>query len=439
VSVSLFAAGLASSLETGWEVTARLNQLPPEGDWTIWLLLAGRGFGKTRVLSEMCNAWASSGRAKRIAIVAATASDCRDVVVEGESGILATAPSWCRPVYRATRRRLEWPNGALAYTYSAEEPERLRGPQHDAAVCDELRSWARPEAWDMLQFGLRLGQYPRVVVATTPRPTKLIRELLAREGHDVVVTRGSTYENRANLAPGFFDQVIRKYEGTRLGRQELNAELLEDTPGALWTLARIDQARRECAPDLVRIVVAIDPAVSSNEGSDETGILVCGKDDKGHGYVLEDLSGRYDPAGWARAAIAAYERHDADRIVAEVNQGGDLVEATIRTVDQNVAYTAVRASRGKFTRAEPVAALYEQGRVHNVGLFPELEDQMTGFVPDLERAKFGSPDRVDALVWAFTELLVAPVPYSGLLEYYRAQLVANTSEPAEKMVTEKLQ
>jgi phage terminase large subunit-like protein len=433
VSVNPFAASLASSLETGWEVTARPNQLPPEGDWTIWLLLAGRGFGKTRVSSEMCNAWASSGRAKRIAIVAATASDCRDVLVEGESGILVTAPSWCRPVYQATRRRLEWANGALAYTYSAEEPERLRGPQHDAAICDELGSWSRPEAWDMLQFGLRLGQRPRVVVATTPRPTKLVRELLAREGKDVVVTRGSTYENRANLAPGFFDQVIRKYEGTRLGRQELLAELLEDTPGALWTLQRIERSRRPSAPDLQRIVVAVDPAVSSNEGSDETGIVVAGKDNSGHGFVLEDLSGRYQPHEWAQAAIAAYHRHDADRIVAEVNQGGDMVESTIRAIDPNVPYTAVRASRGKFTRAEPVAALYEQGRVHHCGLFPELEDQMTGFVPDIDRPRMGSPDRVDALIWAFTELLVAEVPYSGLMEFYRRELISMGALPAEEV------
>jgi phage terminase large subunit-like protein len=210
----------------------------------------------------------------------------------------------------------------------------------------------------------------------------------------------------------------------------LNAELLEDTPGALWKLARIDQARRERAPDLARIVVAIDPAVSSSEGSDETGIIVAGKDGRGHGFVIEDLSGRYDPAGWARAAIAAYHRHGADRIVAEVNQGGDLVENTLRTLDANIAYSKVHASRGKFTRAEPVAALYEQGRVHHCGLFPELEDQMTGFVPDLERAKFGSPDRVDALVWAVTELLVAPVPYAGLFEYYRTQLAAKPSPAA---------
>jgi phage terminase large subunit-like protein len=372
----------------------------------------------------MCNAWASSGRAKRIAIVAATASDCRDVVVEGESGILATAPPWCRPVYQATRRRLEWPNGALAYLYSAEEPDRLRGPQHDAAVCDELASWRDPSTWDMLQFGLRLGQRPRTVIASTPRPTRLIRELLAREGKDVIVTRGSTYENRANLAPGFFDTVIKKYEGTRLGRQELLAEVLMDIPGALWSLETIDKARRDRAPDLRRIVVAIDPAVSSHEGSDETGIIVAGLDERQHGWILEDLSGRYAPHEWARTAIEAYNRHSADRIVAEVNQGGAMVENTIRTIDANVPFTAVHASRGKFVRAEPVAALYEQGRVHHVGNFTQLEDQQTAFAPDIDRPRMGSPDRVDALVWALTELMVQPVPYEGLMRYYEQQIAA---------------
>jgi predicted phage terminase large subunit-like protein len=425
-----FASQLADALEYGWEAIARSNQLPPPGDWSIWLLLAGRGFGKTRVLSEMCNLWATTGQASRIAVVGSTAGDCRDVIVEGELGILATAPDWCRPIYQATRRQLQWPNGAIATLYSAEEPDRLRGPQHDAAICDELGSWRDPSTFDMLMFGLRLGQHPRVVVATTPRPTKLVKGLLAREGRDVVVTRGSTYENRANLAPGFFTQIVGKYEGTRLGRQELMAEVLSDTPGALWTLDSIDRSRRERAPDLVRVVVGIDPAVSTSEGSDETGIVVCGRDDRGHAYLLEDLSGRYDPAGWARAAIDAYHRHDADRIVAEVNQGGDMVENTLRTIDPNIPYTAVRASRGKFTRAEPVAALYEQGRVHHVGAFPELEDQMTGFVADLDRAKFGSPDRVDALVWALTELLTQRVPFEGLLEYYRQQTAAAKAEAA---------
>jgi predicted phage terminase large subunit-like protein len=285
----------------------------------------------------------------------------------------------------------------------------------------------------MLMFGLRLGQHPRVVVATTPRPTKLVRSLLAREGRDVVVTRGSTYENRSNLAPGFFSQIVAKYEGTRLGRQELLAEVLTDTPGALWTLDSIDAARRERLPELQRIVVAIDPAVSTGEGSDETGIIVAGKDERGAGYVIEDLSGRYDPAGWARTAIAAYGRHGADRIVAEVNQGGDTVENTIRTIDSSVPFTAVRASRGKYTRAEPIAALYEQHRVHHVGTFPELEDQMTGFTADLDRSKFGSPDRVDALVWALTELMVQKVPFEGLLEFYRQDLERMRFERGEPL------
>jgi phage terminase large subunit-like protein len=283
---------------------------------------------------------------------------------------MAVSPPWFRPVYEPSKRRLSWPNGAIATTFSAEEPERLRGPQHDAAVCDELGSWSRPETWDMLQFGLRLGRHPRCLVATTPRPTKLIRELLAREGGDVVVTRGSTYENRENLAAGFFDQIIRKYEGTRLGRQELNAELLEDTPGALWSHAIIDAMRQAAAPQLARIVVAIDPAVTSGEDADETGIIVVGKDHQGHGYVLADASGKHQPIEWARSAVAAYRAHHADRIVAERNNGGAMVEATIRMVDDNVPVTTVWASRGKVARAEPVSALYEQGRVHHIGSFP---------------------------------------------------------------------
>jgi phage terminase large subunit-like protein len=326
-----FAAQLADALENSWPAVARPNQLPPSGDWwQVWLLLAGRGFGKTRSLAEWVCDQAASGRAGRIALVAATAADARDVLVEGESGILAVAPPWCRPVYEPSKRRLTWPNDAIATTFSAEEPERLRGPQHDAAVCDELGAWSRPETWDMLQFGLRLGRQPRCLVATTPRPTKLIRELVAREGRDVVVTRGSTYENRGNLAPGFFDQVICKYEGTRLGRQELNAELLEDTPGALWNHGIIDAARQTAAPNLVRVVVGIDPAATSGEDADETGIVVAGKDNQGHGYVLADASGKYQPIEWAKIAVAAYRAHHADRIVAETNNGGDMVAATLR-------------------------------------------------------------------------------------------------------------
>ena len=421
-----FAAQLAAALENSWPAVARPNQLPPPGDWwQIWLLLAGRGFGKTRTLAEWVCDQVASGQASRIALVAATAADARDVLVEGESGILAVAPPQFRPIYEPSKRRLTWPDGAIATTFAAEEADRLRGPQHDAAVCDELGSWSRAETWDMLQFGLRLGRNPRCLVATTPRPTKLIRELLAREGRDVVVTRGSTYENRGNLAPGFFDQVIRKYEGTRLGRQELNAELLDDTPGALWSHGIIDAARQAAAPNLTRIVVAIDPAATSGEDADETGIVVVGRDDQGHGYVLADASGKYQPIEWANIAIAAYRANHADRIVAERNNGGDMVEATIRMVDQNVPVTTVWASRGKVTRAEPVSALYEQGRMHHVGTFPQLEDQMTNFTSDFDRQAAGySPDRLDALVWATTELLVEQMKGHAIFEFYRQKAEA---------------
>jgi predicted phage terminase large subunit-like protein len=421
-----FAAQLADALENSWPAVARPNQLRPPGDWwQIWLLLAGRGFGKTRTLAEWVCDQAASGQASRIALVAATAADARDVLVEGESGILAVAPPWCRPIYEPSKRRLTWPNGVIATTFSAEEPDRLRGPQHDAAVCDELASCSRPETWDMLQFGLRLGRKPRCLIATTPRPTKLLRELLAREGHDVVVTRGSSYDNKANLAPAFFAQIVKKYEGTRLGRQELNAELLEDTPGALWSQGLIDGTRISAAPELTRIVVAVDPAATSGEDADETGVVVVGQDKDGQGYVLADCSGRYTPIEWARIAISAYRTHHADRIVAERNNGGDMVEATLRMVDQNVPVTTVWASRGKVTRAEPISALYEQGRMHHVGTFPQLEDQMTNFTSDFDREAAGySPDRLDAMVWAATELLVEPMASYGIFELYRRQAEA---------------
>jgi predicted phage terminase large subunit-like protein len=425
-----FAGQLADALETSWAAVARPNQLPPPGDWRIWLLLAGRGFGKSRTLSQWVNEQAVSRQASRIALVAATAADARDVIVEGESGILATAPSYCRPLYEPSRRRLTWPNGVIATTYSAEEPERLRGPQHDAAVCDELGSWKHPEAWDMLMFGLRIGKNPRVVVATTPRPTRLIRDLVSRNGRDVVLTRGSTYENRANLAPAFLEQIIRKYEGTRLGRQELEAELLEDVEGALWNRTMLEEARwpaHKALPELIRVVVAIDPAATSGEGADETGIVVAAKDATGRGFILDDLSGRFPPTQWAKTAIAAYRKHEGDRIIAEVNNGGEMVEATIRMVDPNVPFTAIRASRGKVTRAEPVSALYEQNRIFHVGAFPQLEDQLCSFVPGV--APTGFDDRADSLVWALTDLLVAPMSNEGIFEYYRQLFNARTAAP----------
>jgi phage terminase large subunit-like protein len=419
-------------IEHDWGWWGRPNQQAPTGDWRTWLLLAGRGFGKTRSGAECIRDQVIHHRRRRIALVAPTAADARDVMVEGESGLLAIGPPQERPHYEPTKRRLTWPNGAIATTYSADEPERLRGPQHDWAWCDELASWRYPEAWDMLMFGLRLGSDPRVVVTTTPKPIKIIRELIADP--TTVITRGSTYDNRANLAPAFLVQIIRKYEGTRLGRQELNAEILDDVPGALWHRALLEETRwplYKSVPDLTRIVVAIDPAASSSEDADETGIVIAGKDAAGHGYVLGDRSGRYAPTEWARTAIRLYREHKADRVVADINNGGEMVEATLRMVDPNVAFTSVRATRGKVVRAQPVAALYEQRRVHHVGSFPKLEDQMCGFTPDFDRESAGySPDRVDALVWAFTDLLVERMVGEGIFELYRQQAAKAAAEKA---------
>jgi len=424
----------ARALLYDWQFWARSNQLPPEGNWRGWLLLAGRGFGKTRTGAEFVRARVTAGTARRLALVAPTAADVRNVMVEGESGLLAISPAWDRPRFQPSKQRVTWSNGAIATLYSADEPERLRGPQHDSAWCDELASWRYPEAWDMLMFGLRLGNDPRVVVTTTPRPTKLLRELAA--DRTVAITRGTTYENCANLAPEFIHQIVNKYQGSRLGRQEIEAEILDDVPEGLWSRDVVETARARSAPALVRIVVAIDPAVTSSEAADETGIIVAGKDASGHAWVLADLSGHYKPTEWAKYAIAAYHAHRADRIVAEVNNGGEMVEATLRVIEPNLAFTAVHASRGKVTRAEPVAALYEQGKVHHLGTFPYLEDQMCNLSRGAHRdfnsrpARY-SPDRVDALVWAITELIIQPIQGEGIYEVYRSlngQLSATTDE-----------
>jgi phage terminase large subunit-like protein len=412
MSLRSLASALAETLaDGGWRAKARPEQLPPPGDdWNGWLLMAGRGFGKTRTGAEWVKELVETNAAGRIALVGPTAGDVRDVMCEGPAGILAVSSPWCRPEYEPSKRRLTWPNGAVASTFSSEEADRLRGPQHDALWGDELASWNDAQStWDQAMFGLRVGVHPRWLVTTTPRPIKLIQELLKREGKDVVVTRGSTFANAANLAGPFLEAIRKRYEGTRLGRQELNAELLSDTPGALWQLDWLDRDRVENAPSsgLERVVVAIDPAVTSGEDADETGIIVAGIVGD-HAYVLEDASGRYQPHEWARAAIALYVRHSADRIVAEVNNGGAMVESTIRMVDPNVSYRAVHASRGKVVRAEPVSALYEQGRVHHVGTFASLEDQLCSFTSDFDRSRAGySPDRLDALVWALTELMVS--------------------------------
>jgi len=392
----------ADAILHDWELWARPSQLPTAGDWRTWLVLAGRGWGKTRVGAEWVRKQVELGR-RRIALVAPTAGDARDVMVEGESGLLAIFPAHQRPLYEPSKRRVTFANGALATLYSADEPERLRGPQHDAAWCDEICAWKYlQEAWDMLMFGLRLGDDPRCVVTTTPKPIPLVRELLADE--HTCITRGATSENKANLAPAFLAKIVAKYEGTRLGRQELYAEVLDDVPGALWTRDGIEKLRVKHTPKLVRIVVAVDPSVSSSDEADECGIVAVGEGDDGHGYLLEDATVKGSPDTWGRAAVNLYHKWGADRLVAEVNNGGDLVESLIRTIDPRVAYKAVRASRGKVRRAEPVAALYEQGRFHHVGMFGTLEDQLCMLTPD--NSLIESPDRADALVWAATELLL---------------------------------
>ncbi len=349
------------------------------------------------------------GAYKRVALVAETAADARDVIVEGPAGLLSIHPADFRPKFEHSKRRLTWPNGAVAMLYNATEPDQLRGPQHDAAWCDELAKWRyAQETWDMLQFGLRLGEHPRQVITTTPRPIPLIRDFIAREGQGVAVTRGSTCDNRANLAASFFKTIVKRYQGTRLGRQELDAEILDDIPGALWTRAMLDKARipSTALPQMQRIVIGVDPAAKASAGGDrtsETGIVVAGLGEDGRGYVLDDLSCRLSPAGWARKIAAAFDNFSADAIVVEINQGGAMVETVLRAERAGLPLRQVRASRGKTVRAEPIAALYEQGRVSHAGAFAALEDQMVLFTPFGIEGD-GAADRVDALVWAMADL-----------------------------------
>ncbi len=387
-----------------WQFNARKNQLRPPGDWRYWLVQAGRGFGKTRTGAETVRQWVKEGYSN-IHLVGATAGDARDVMIQGESGLLSCFPPHQRPNYEPSKRLVTFHNGAVAHVFSADEPERLRGPQSAAFWADELAAWRfLQEAWDNLQFGFRLGTDPRGVITTTPKPLPLLKSIIA-DPH-TVVTRASSYENRANLAPAFFDSIIRKYEGTRIGRQELMAELLDDVPGALWTRDMIERAciqKSEMRWDmLLRVVIGVDPAVSTSDESDETGIVVAGLVRSGHIIVFDDRTCRESPGQWAKVVLDAFSYWKASRVVAEVNNGGNLVETNLRILAPNLPYRAVRATDNKYTRAEPIAALYEQGRVHHMGSFPALEDQLCGYVPRLIRK---SPDRMDALVWAITELL----------------------------------
>lgn len=420
--IDAFLGGLsdASLAALPWlfEFWALPHQLPPEGAWRTWVIMGGRGAGKTRAGSEWVRAEVEGGRpmdpgrSRRVALVGETIDQVREVMIFGESGILACSPPDRRPEWQAGRRRLEWPNGAVAEVYSAHEPDSLRGPQFDAAWVDELAKWKKAEAtWDQLQFALRIGAHPRQVVTTTPQNVAVLKAILRNPS--TVITHAPTEANRAYLAKSFLDEVRSRYRGSRLERQELDGVLLEDTEGALWTHAMLDAARVARAPKLDRIVVAVDPPVTGGANSDECGIVVAGVVMQGppqdwRVVVLEDatLAGA-SPQRWAEAAVAAFGRHGADRIVAEVNQGGQLVTDLIRSIDGVAPVKAVRAADGKAARAEPVAALYEQGRVQHVPGMAALEDQMCRMTMQGYDGK-GSPDRVDALVWAITELVIEP-------------------------------
>lgn len=392
-----------------WRQIARPEQLAPDGEWLTWLFLAGRGAGKTRSAAEWVLENALTPNL-RIALVGRTPSDVRDVMVEGESGILACARG-LDIQYEPSKRKLTFPNGTIATTYSAEVASQLRGPQHHLAWADEVSSWTdAPKgdsidtAWNNLMLGLRLGKSPRVMVTTTPKPNRLTKDILARKS--TVLTRGSTYDNLDNLASSFKEQVLASYEGTRLGRQELLGELLEDVEGALWTNKMLEDIQVDEYPNMQRVVVAIDPSGGDGAGNDEQGIVVAGKGIDGLYYVLADRSCKLSPQGWASRAVGAYHEFSADKLVAEKNFGGDMVEAVIKQVDRNVGFKMVTASRGKVQRAEPIAALYEQNKVRHIRGLAELESQMTGWTPE----DGTSPDRLDALVWALTELALGRQP-----------------------------
>ena len=408
-----FFGRFAKAVRGDWRSRARPAQIPPD-DFSVLLLLAGRGAGKTWAAASYVNEQATVGAVRRIALLGATANDTRYTMVEGESGILAAARAAGTDVeYEGGKGLITWPSGALARCFSADTPDQLRGPEHDLAWCDEAAAWRRAEdTWSNLLLTMRIGTQPRIVITTTPRPVRLIRDLVARDGTDgIVVRRMSTYDNRPNLAPQFFAQLVRKFEGTRLARQELLAELLEDVPGALWSREVLEATRVERAPEhLQRVTIGVDPAGSSAEGADMTGIIACGLGADGEGYVLADLSKRGTPREWASAAIAAYHSLKADKIVIERNYGGEMARATLASVDPAVPVKEVTSSRGKVLRAEPIGSIFEQRRAHIVGMLPELEDQMCSFTIDWDRARDGSPDRVDALVFAMTDLMLSEKP-----------------------------
>lgn len=401
----------AEGLLRNWEgFLARPEQIEPPGDWEIWLILSGRGWGKTRTGAEWVKKNVENGNMRRVALVAETAWDARNVMIEGESGLLSLYPPSERPLFEPSNKKVSWPSlGAEAFLYNATEPDSLRGPQHDGGWADEVAKWQYARAtWDQLQFGMRLGDNPQQLVTTTPRPIELVKAIFAGDEGKVHVTRGDTRDNYGNLSPKFIKKIYGKFQGTRLGRQELAGEILGDFPNSLWTQAGIDLGRVNSPPkNLGRIVVAVDPAASDDEHreeANENGVMVCGVSTNGEqGYLLEDASLKGSPNKWARKAVAMFDHYDADAIVVEVNNGGAMVANTIRSIRSGIPIIEVRATRGKHVRAEPISSLYEQGRISHVGAYVDLENQMTMMTTDGYQGE-GSPDRVDALVWGFTEL-----------------------------------
>lgn len=396
----------AQSLKYCWMAYARPQQKTPPGIWHVWFVLAGRGYGKTRTGSEWIREQVEEHGKRRIALVGETSADCRDTMVEGPAGLLNVCPPWNMPRYEPSKRRLTWPNGAIAITYSGKEPDQLRGPEHDAAWADELAKWQyMEEAWSNLEFGLRGGSDPRAIITTTPRPLKLIKEIVASK--NTIVTGGSTYDNQANLPQSFFDMVIQKYDGTRLGQQEIWAKILNDNPEALFNHDRIHANRVDQTPDDAKMklsAVAIDPAVTAGDEAADTGIVAgfsAMYKGKVHYFITHDLTCHVVPLKWAKVAIGIYNRLKLNKIVGEVNNGGDLIKTVIKQIDPKVIFKSVRATKGKAVRAEPISSLYDQNLVHHIGVFSKLEDEMCSWSPDLNER---SPDRLDSLVWLLTYL-----------------------------------
>lgn len=397
-------------LRHDWTFWGRPTQQEPQEHYFCWLCLAGRGWGKTKTGAMWVRRRVERARDRkspiRIALVAETAADARDVMVEGDSGILASSHPDFTPIYQPSRRRVIWPDGSIAQTFSGDEPGQLRGPQFHYAWVDELAKYTYPDdTWDNLEFGLRLGDEPQVIVTTTPRPIPIVVTLY--DDPLTVVTAGSSYENIGNLAPTYIKRVIQKYEGTRLGQQEIHAQILRDVPGALWTMEMIQGTRVNPGevPKMTRFSVGVDPAMSSEDSANETGIVVVGLGENGHGYVFRDASGVYSPYKWAQRACKEYHHWGATRVVGESNNGGDLVGINVHSYDPTVKFRKVFAEQSKGKRAEPIALLWEQGKMHMVGNYPEMESQMTLTTVD-EYLGPGSPDRMDAMVWAARDIML---------------------------------